>query len=82
MVLQASLMQCEDLSESTFCVPITDLHSPIAYAIVSETHWSNPVRYKGVKTTHSSFLGKSQIKHFKGHTIIFSNFVSVLGWKS
>ena len=41
-----------DLSESTFCVPLTDVHSPIAYAIVSETHWYDPnIRHKGVETT-------------------------------
>ena len=41
-----------DLSESTFCVPITDSHSPVAYAIMSDTHWNDPdVRHKGVETT-------------------------------
>ena len=30
---------CVDLSASTFCVPVTDSHSPVAYAIVNETHW-------------------------------------------
>ena len=34
-----------DLSDATFCVPITDAHSPIAYAIVSETHWYDPDEY-------------------------------------
>ena len=41
-----------DLSESTFCVPITDALSPIAYAIVSETHWYDPdICHEGVETT-------------------------------
>ena len=41
-----------DLSESTFCVPMTDCHSPIAYAIVSETHWYDPdISHKGVEST-------------------------------
>ena len=41
-----------DLSESTFCVPMTDALSPIAYAIVSETHWYDPdVKHEGVETT-------------------------------
>ena len=41
-----------DLSESTFCVPITDSHSPVAYAIMSDTHWNDTdVRHKGVETT-------------------------------
>ena len=41
-----------DLSEATFCVPITDVHSPVAYAIVSETHWFDPdVSHSGVEST-------------------------------
>ena len=41
-----------DLSAATFCVPMTDSHSPIAYAIVAETHWYDPdVRHFGVETT-------------------------------
>ena len=41
-----------DLSEATFCVPITDAHSPIAYAIVSEKHWYDPdVKHAGVEST-------------------------------
>ena len=28
-----------DLSDSTFCVPLTDAHSPLAYSIVNEVHW-------------------------------------------
>ena len=41
-----------DLSEATFCVPITDSYSPIAYAIVSETHWYDPdVKHLGVEST-------------------------------
>ena len=33
---------CLDLSASTFCVPITDVHSPVAHAVVAETHWYSP----------------------------------------
>ena len=41
-----------DLSEATFCVPVTDANSPIAYAIVSETHWFDPdVSHAGVEST-------------------------------
>ena len=41
-----------DLSESTFCVPITDSLSPVAYAIMTDTHWNDPdVRHKGIETT-------------------------------
>ena len=42
---------CLDLSASTFCVPITDVHSPVAYAIVAETHWYSPdVSHGGVES--------------------------------
>ena len=41
-----------DLTEATFCVPLTDSLSPVAYAIVSETHWHDPdVKHKGVEST-------------------------------
>ena len=33
---------CLDLAANSFCVSITDAHSPIAYAIVLETHWYHP----------------------------------------
>ena len=41
-----------DLTEATFCVPMTDARSPIAYAVVFETHWNDSdVNHKGVETT-------------------------------
>ena len=40
-----------DLAGSTFCVPIIDARSPIAYAIVTETHWYDPdVSHGGVES--------------------------------
>ena len=42
---------CLDLSPSSFIVPIIDSHSPIAYAIVSETHWYHAdVSHGGVES--------------------------------
>ena len=42
---------CLDLTSSTFCVPIVDSLSPVAYAIVSETHWHHPdVNHGGVES--------------------------------
>ena len=42
---------CIDLSASSFCVPVTDVHSPVAYAIVNETHWYHPdVSHGGVES--------------------------------
>ena len=41
-----------DLTESTFCVPMTDSNSPIARAVVSETHWHNrDVKHGGLEST-------------------------------
>ena len=41
-----------DLNEATFVVPLVDSHSPIAYAIVLETHWYDPdVFHSGVEST-------------------------------
>ena len=41
-----------DLSEATFCVPMTDSYSPLAYALVLETHWHDPdVKHSGVEST-------------------------------
>ena len=41
-----------NLSQTTFCVPITYKHSPIAYANVNEVHSHHPdVKHSGVETT-------------------------------
>lgn len=41
-----------DLTEATFFVPLVDAHSPIAYALVLETHWFDPdVSHSGVEST-------------------------------
>ena len=40
-----------DLAKSTFCVPIVDRYSPIAYSIVNEVHWHDPdVWHAGVES--------------------------------
>ena len=40
-----------DLSSTTFCVPLTDQFSPIAYAIVNEVHMHhNDVKHGGIET--------------------------------
>ena len=40
-----------DLSDSTFCVPLTDVHSPLAYSIVNEVHWfESSASHSGVET--------------------------------
>ena len=40
-----------DLSEKTFCVPLVDKLSPVAYSIASEVHWhSFDVRHSGIES--------------------------------
>ena len=42
----------KDLTSTTFCVPIVDKHSPVAYAIINEAHWYNEsCSHRGIKTT-------------------------------
>ena len=58
------------LTSSTFCVPIVDKYSPIAYSIINETHWYHPVaKHSGVETvlryvTKQAFIleGREQVK--------------------
>ena len=42
----------KDLTSSSFCVPIIDHHSPLAYSVINEIHWHSEVaRHSGVETT-------------------------------
>ena len=42
---------CIDLSSSTFCVPMVDKYSPLAYALINEVHWHDPdARHSGNET--------------------------------
>ena len=41
----------KDLTATTFCVPVLEKHSPIAYSIISEVHWYNQnAKHGGVET--------------------------------
>ena len=41
----------KDLTAITFCVPVLEKHSPIAYSIISEVHWHNQnAKHGGVET--------------------------------
>ena len=43
--------ECLDLAACSFCVHITGVHSPIAYAIVAETQWYSPdVSHGGIES--------------------------------
>ena len=40
-----------DLCGATFCVPLSDSHSPLAQSIVEEVHWYHPdVNHSGVES--------------------------------
>ena len=63
----------KDLSSTTFCVPIIDAHSPIAYSVVNEIHWEHKVaKHRGVETVHRYVLqvcfivnGRNMVKMFR-----------------
>ena len=41
-----------DLTSSTFCVPVIDKNSPLAFSIASDVHWNhNVVKHAGIETT-------------------------------
>ena len=51
-----------DLTASTFCVPMTDKHSPIALSLVNDVHWNNKsVQHSGVETTWRFVLQKMYV---------------------
>ena len=64
---------CLDLSSSSFCVPIVDKHSPLAYALISEVHWyDTDAKHSGVETLWRYVLkiayvieGRALVKKFK-----------------
>ena len=42
----------KDLVDTTFCVPVIDRFSPIAYSIVSDYHWNNEcIKHSGIEST-------------------------------
>ena len=63
----------KDLSSTTFCVPIIDSHSPIAYSVLNDIHWNHPVaNHRGVETVYRYVLrecyildGRNLVKMFR-----------------
>ena len=52
----------KDLASTTFCVPIIDKFSPMAYSIVGKVHWyDKTVRYSGIETMWRYVLKKAFI---------------------
>ena len=63
----------KDLSATSFCVPIVDAHSPIAYSIVNDVHWNHTVaNHRGVETVYRYVLkecyiinGRNLVKEYR-----------------
>ena len=52
----------KDLSPASFCVPVLDRKSPVAYSIMIDTHWNDPdVNHSGIETTLRYVLKKTYI---------------------
>jgi hypothetical protein len=49
-----------DLSQVSFCKPIVDRHSPVAYAIMLEMYWKD-VNHLNSVTTYRESLGTAYI---------------------
>ena len=60
---------CIDLSTSSFCVPLVDKYSPIAYSIINEIHWyHDDAKHSGDDTV---FRYVQQIAHiFDGRSLV------------
>ena len=52
-----------DLSATTFFVPVTIHHSPIAYSIINEVHCHEEVKHSGIEITLRYVLKKTYIIH-------------------
>ena len=60
---------CMDLSDSSFCVPLVDKHSPIAFAIINEVHWYDlDASHGGVETLCRYVLKHAYI--FDGRVLV------------
>ena len=56
-----------DLCSSSFCVPVVDKFSPIAFSIVYDIHWNNAnVKHRGVETVWREVLKKVFIIEGRG----------------
>ena len=63
----------KDLIPSTFCVPVVNKHSPIAYSIINDIHWYNEnVSHRGSETVWREVLktayiieGREIVKNFR-----------------
>ena len=61
-----------DLTSVSFCVPLIDKFSPLAYSIINEIHWYSSISHSGVEVTLREILksayiieGRELVKKFK-----------------
>jgi len=60
-----------DLTSSTFCVPVIDKNSPVAFSIASDVHWNhNDVKHAGIETTLRHIMKKVYI--IEGRSLVKS----------
>ena len=58
-----------DLQADTFCVPLIEKHSPLAYSLINEIHWYNKdVKHAGVEVVWRYVLKKAFI--FEGRNLV------------
>ena len=60
-----------DLSADTFCVPVIDKYSPVAYSVVNEIHWNGLVKHSGVESVWRETLKKIYIIDGRGIVKMF-----------
>ena len=59
----------KDLSSTTFCVPVIDKHSPIAYSIISDIHWyDKTVKHRGIESVWRYVLKYAYV--FEGRDVV------------
>ena len=50
----------KDLSMLTFCVPVLDRLSPVAFSVVNDIHWNDfTAKHAGIETTSRFVLKKN-----------------------
>ena len=57
-IVERHTNQMLDLSSTTFCVPVVDHHSPVAFSIVSDVHWNSQIK-QGIETTLREVMKKA-----------------------
>ena len=68
-ILGRATQSMKDLTSKSFCVPMVDKHSPIAYSIVNQVHWYHPTAaHSGVETVWRYVL--QQVYIIEGRSLV------------